>query len=231
MELIIDDIHKAFKDHQVLKGASISFESGHITGLLGRNGAGKTTLFQLLNGEIPFDSGKFYIRENGQSRPVQEGDIGLVYSENILPDFLTGYEFIKFYLDIHKGKEKVDPEPFLDQMEFTEEDRHKLIKSYSHGMKTKLSMLTLLIAAPPIMLLDEPLTSLDVVMSEMIKTILRSMQKDHIIVLSTHMMDLAKNLCDEIVLLHNGKLRGVEDMGEEDFDAYILQALREREDA
>ena len=125
----------------------------------------------------------------------------------------------------------MDPEPFLDQMEFSQEDRHKLIKTYSHGMKAKLSMLTLLIAAPPIMLLDEPLTSLDVVMSEMIKTILRTMQKDHIIILSTHMMDLAKNLCDEIVLLHNGRLKGVEDMGQEDFDAYILQALREKEDA
>ena len=125
----------------------------------------------------------------------------------------------------------MDPEPFLDQMEFSQEDRHKLIKTYSHGMKTKLSMLTLLIAAPPIMLLDEPLTSLDVVMSEMIKNILRTMQKDHIIILSTHMMDLAKNLCDEIVLLHNGRLKGVEDMGQEDFDAYILQALREKEDA
>ncbi|WP_099208203.1 ABC transporter ATP-binding protein [Urinicoccus timonensis] len=231
MRFILEDIHKSFKKHQVLKGADMVFESGHIIGLLGRNGAGKTTLFQILNGELPFDSGSFYIEEGDQRRPVQEGDIGLVYSENILPDFLTGYEFIKFYLDIHRGKESMDPEPFLDQMEFSQEDRHKLIKTYSHGMKTKLSMLTLLIAAPPIMLLDEPLTSLDVVMSEMIKNILRTMQKDHIIILSTHMMDLAKNLCDEIVLLHNGRLKGVEDMGQEDFDAYILQALREKEDA
>lgn len=231
MRLILKEIEKSFKDHPVLKGASMTFESGHITGLLGRNGAGKTTLFQVLNGEIPFEKGAFYIEENGQTRSLTNGDIGMVYSENILPDFLTGYEFIKFYLDIHQGKESLDPEPFLDQMEFTEEDRHRLIKSYSHGMKTKLSMLTMLIAAPPIMLLDEPLTSLDVVMSEMIKNILRGMQKDHIIILSTHMMDLAKNLCDEIVLLHNGKLRDVEDVGQENFDTYILDALREKEDA
>lgn len=232
MRLILENIKKSFKEKEVLKGASYSFSSGHITGLLGRNGAGKTTLFQILNEDLTRDGGQIFLEEDGVKRPVKDEDIGMVYSENTLPDFLTGYEFIKFYLDIHRPGQTINPDPFLDQMEFSEEDRHRLIKTYSHGMKTKLSMLILFIAGPPVMLLDEPLTSLDVVVSEMMKNIMRSMEKDHVIILSTHMMDLAKNLCDEIVLLHQGTLQGVENLGKgEEFDRYVLEALRKEGNA
>ncbi|MFD1908651.1 hypothetical protein ACFSQ7_38645 [Paenibacillus rhizoplanae] len=75
------------------------------------------------------------------SLPLLEEEIGYVFSLPILPDFLTGYEFVKFYMDINKGKIQADRtiEEYFDIIRFEEADRHRLIKGYSHGMKNKNS--------------------------------------------------------------------------------------------
>ena len=113
------------------------------------------------------------------------------------------------------------------------EDRDKLLKDYSHGMKNKMQMLINIIAQPNVLLLDEPLTSLDVVVAEERKQRLRSLKQGRITIFSTHIMDLALDLCDEIVLLSQGELEVVEktnlDSGE--FKEKILAALREEENA
>lgn len=90
------------------------------------------------------------------------------------------------------------------------EDRNLLLKDYSHGMKNKMQMLVNIIANPNIMLLDEPLTSFDVVVAEEMEQILKEYKKNHILIFSTHIMELALSLCDEIVLLNNGVLTIVE---------------------
>ena len=107
--------------------------------------------------------------------------------------------------------------------------RDKLLKDYSHGMKNKMQMLVNIIAKPNILLLDEPLTSLDVVVAEEMKQILRGLKKDRIIIVSTHIMDLALDLCDEIVLLNHGVLTEVDktDMDSQEFKEKILAALRD----
>ena len=90
-------------------------------------------------------------------------------------------------------------------------------------------MLVNIIARPNILLLDEPLTSLDVVVAEEMKQILRSLKQDRIIIVSTHIMDLALDLCDEIVLLNHGELEEVDktDMDSQEFKEKILAALRD----
>ena len=93
---------------------------------------------------------------------------------------------------------------YFDLMRIVAEDRHRLIKGYSHGMKNKLQMLGFLISRPKIILLDEPLTSFDVVVANEMKHLLLEMKEEHILIFSTHILQLARDLCDEIVLLHNG---------------------------
>ena len=90
-------------------------------------------------------------------------------------------------------------------------------------------MLVNMIARPPILLLDEPLTSLDVVVAEEMKQVLRTLKQDCIIILSTHIMDLALNLCDEIVLLNHGELESVDMSGlnNQTFQEKIIKALKE----
>ena len=148
-----------------------------------------------------------------------------------VPEFLTGREFLKFFLDINRDAIG-DPKPlddYFDLMSIGPEDRDKLLKDYSHGMKNKMQMLVNIMARPNLLLLDEPLTSLDVVVAEEMKQLLRSLKDGRIILFSTHILDLALDLCDEIVLLSHGELEAVEraHLGQADFKAKILAALRE----
>ena len=163
MELKVENLIKSFEEKRVIKGADYSFEKGKIYGLLGRNGAGKTTLFNCISGEMDFDSGKIYMTDEENSESMDYEKIGYVYSTPILPEFLTGYEFIRFFTDINKKKIKniKTPEEYADMVCFDRSDLDKLIKGYSHGMKNKMQMLVNIMADPAVLLLDEITANLD----------------------------------------------------------------------
>ena len=230
MKLVIEHLAKSYEKKEVLKDVSFSFESGKIYGLLGRNGAGKTTLFNCLNKDIRTDGGSFYFEEDGNQRKLQAEDVGYVLSTPTVPEFLTGREFLKFFLDINeksiRNPKSIDE--YFDYMSIEPEDRDKLLKDYSHGMKNKMQMLINIIAQPNLLLLDEPLTSLDVVVAEEMKQLLRSLKEGRITIFSTHIMDLA---LDEIVLLNHGELESVDksNLDSHEFKEKIIAALREVE--
>lgn len=231
MEFRIEHLKKNYEKKEVLKDIDFTFESGKIYGLLGRNGSGKTTLFNCINRDIKTDAGRFYLIENGQEREVVSKDVGYVLSTPTVPEFLTGREFLKFFMDINE-KEIKNPksiDEYLNDMSIAEEDRGKLLKDYSHGMKNKMQMLVNIIAQPGILLLDEPLTSLDVVVAEEMKQLLRGLKEGRITIFSTHIMDLALDLCDVIVLLNHGTLEVIDktNLDSQEFKARILAALRE----
>lgn len=231
MKFVIEHLSKRFEKKEVLRDIDFAFEEGKIYGLLGRNGAGKTTLFNCLNRDIPADGGSFWVEEDGKRREVAPEDIGYVLSTPTVPEFLTGREFLKFFLDIHE-KTIENPKPidaYFDDMRIAPEDRDKLLKDYSHGMKNKMQMLVNIIAEPNVLLLDEPLTSLDVVVAEEMKQLLRALKTGRVTIFSTHLMDLALDLCDEIVLLSHGELEVVEKSNLDDhgFKDKIIAALKE----
>lgn len=234
MKLKLKNISKSFDNKIILDDIDFIFEKGKIYGLLGRNGAGKTTLFNCISEELSLDTGNIsLINDINLEESLDSSNIGYVYSDPILPDFLTGYEFIKFYIDIHKNKIKdlLTIEEYLDFIKIDENDRHKLIKSYSFGMKNKIQMLCFLITKPDVILLDEPLTSFDVVVALEIKNLLKEIKKDHILVLSTHILQLATDLCDELVILKNGKLTLIDNsvLKSSNFEERIIETLKEEE--
>lgn len=108
MELILEHICKSFDDKEVLSDINFTFQQGKIYALLGRNGAGKTTLFNILAEEIDRDMGEAYLTIGGERKRLSIDDLSYMYSEPVLPDFLTGYEFIKFFMDINKDKLDAD---------------------------------------------------------------------------------------------------------------------------
>ena len=230
MKLVIKHLKKNFSKKEVLKDINFEFEKGKIYGLLGRNGAGKTTLFNCLNEDLELDGGEFYIND-GTDQKVEPEDIGYVLSTPNVPEFLTGREFLKFFIEINekriKNKKTIDE--YFDFVQIEKEDRDKLMKDYSHGMKNKMQMLVNIIASPDILLLDEPLTSLDVVAQEEMKQLFKDIKKDHIIIFSTHIMELALDLCDEIVVLNKGVLKEVtkDNLDTESFKNKIIEALKE----
>lgn len=96
-------------------------------------------------------------------------------------------------------------------------------------MKNKVQMLLFFIAKPPVILLDEPLTSLDVVVALEIKRLLKSIREDHVIIFSTHILQLATDLCDEIVILNEGKLSLLDHdmLSDSNFEEEIMTRLKE----
>lgn len=230
MKLVIENLKKNFDNKKVLKNISFEFEEGKIYGLLGRNGAGKTTLFNCLNEDMDVDGGKFYLSKDDQENKIESKDIGYVLSTPIVPDFLTGREFLKFFIDINKNEitDLKSIDEYFDLVKLDIDDRDKLMKDYSHGMKNKLQLLVHIISRPKILLLDEPLTSFDVVVAEEMKELLKSIKKDHILIFSTHIMELALDLCDEIVVLNNGSLEKInkENLDTGKFKEKIIDVLK-----
>ncbi len=234
MKLIVNEIQKKFEKKQVLKGASFTFEKGKIYGLIGRNGAGKSTFFNCINSDLPLDGGKVEIERDGKISNLTPDDLGYIQSEPNVPDFLTAHEFLKFFIDINKDKIK-DLRPideYLETMHIAEEDRDRLLKDYSLGMKNKMMMLVNFILNPDVLLLDEPLTSFDIVVQDEMKDLFKSMKSEHIIIFSTHILELALDLCDEVVILSDGTLREVEksQLDNADYKDKIIQSLRGEED-
>lgn len=237
MNFIIQNLSKSFDKKIVLNDVNFTFEDGKIYGLLGRNGSGKTTFFNCVNNDLEPDRGEFFIQEasDNTKRKLKPDDIGYVISTPTVPEFLTAREFLKFYIDVnlHRIKNVPDFDECFDMVGIDEYDRDRLLKDFSHGMKNKMQMLINIITKPDILLLDEPLTSLDVVVAEEMKQILRNLKNDSIVIFSTHILELALDLCDEIVILNHGAFELVDksDLDNSNFKERIIEILKEAENA
>ena len=233
MKLEVNNLKKSYGEKLVLDDIDFSFESGKIYGLIGRNGAGKTTFFNSLNSDIDIDSGSFYLEYGKNS--LSTNDIGYVVSTTIVPEFLTAREFLEFFMEINK--DKVDKDKTVDDyfslVQISREDQDKLLKDYSHGMKNKMQILINVIAHPRVILLDEPLTSLDVVVQDEMKKLFKSLKNKHIIIFSTHILEIAMDLCDEIIILNNGKLELIEksNLNTKKYKDKIISSLKDKKNA
>ena len=226
MKLEIKNLNKSYGKKEVLKNINFTFEEGKIYGLLGRNGAGKTTFFNALNEDIKIDSGECFL----DNKKLETSDIGYVVSTPQVPEFLTGREFLQFYLDINKDniKDLKDIDYYFDLVKLNKEDQNLLLKEYSHGMKNKMQMLIKIIANPKVILLDEPLTSLDIVVQEEMKKLFKDYKENHIIIFSTHILELAVDLCDEIIILNNKQIELIEkkDLNTKKYKDKIIESLK-----
>lgn len=209
MQLLLTNISKKFDHKIILENTSFTFEKGKIYGLLGRNGAGKTTLFNCIAQNLVLDSGKIQLLEEGQARDYDNTEIGFTQTQPQLPAFMTAVEFVRFYMDIHQEQLKIDrsPQDWLNLIGIEAVDQDRLLKDFSHGMQNKVQLLLSLIVQPPVLLLDEPLTSFDPVAAHEFKQLIRQAKEDSVIIFSTHILELAQDLCDEIVLLHHQELQ------------------------
>lgn len=234
MKLEIIDFSKKFDKKEIFNEVNFTFESGKIYGLIGRNGIGKTTFFNCLNEDLPINSGKFYLEDEFGKDELKPKDIGYVTSTPIIPEFLTAREFLDFYLEINKDKitDLKDIDYYLDLVKLSKDDCDKLMKDFSHGMKNKMQILINIISNPKVILLDEPLNNLDVVVQDDLKKLLKKLKKDHIIVFSTHILELALDLCDDIVIVNKKNLESVEklSLNTKKYKDKIIKLLKDSSD-
>ena len=231
MKLVVENLSKNYGKKVVLQNINFTFEEGKIYGLIGRNGVGKTTFFNALNEDIDITSGNIKLIDNNYNNKLSSSDSGYVISTPIVPEFLTAKEFLKFFIEINKDdiKEIKDLDYYFDLVKIDKDDQDKLLKEYSHGMKNKIQILINFISNSKVLLLDEPLTSLDIVVQDDMKKLLKQMKKKHIIIFSTHILEIAMDLCDEIVILNNGKLELIEkkNLNTKNYKDKIIKALRD----
>ena len=233
MQIALKNINKSFDDKQLFNDVTFNFETGKIYGLLGRNGAGKTTLFNCIAQNLSVDSGSIAIIDDaGQENTAYENtEIGFVTTTTHLPDFMTGLEFVHFVMDLNRERltTPYSARENLTRYGINDSDQNKLLRDYSHGMQNKVQMLVTEVTNTPIYLLDEPLTSFDPVAAYEVKERIRELKSQAIVIFSTHILELAKELCDEIVLLHDQKLEvlGNDKLQSQDFEKEIVTILSE----
>jgi ABC-2 type transport system ATP-binding protein len=205
----IKEVSVQFPRVLAVDNITCAFKNGLIHGLIGPNGAGKSTLLKTLVGLISNYSGQvFYgsllLSENRQAIKKQFGyapeDIELI-------PYLSGLEYLQMVADIRKLDNKAAGLAGLLQILGLEEVQDKMIDSYSHGMRQKLSLAAALAGFPEVLILDEALNGLDTLALINVKKLLRELAaKGHTVILSSHILELVEQWCDEIYIMDRGKL-------------------------
>jgi len=198
---------------ELLAVDNINFQvfKGECFGLLGPNGAGKTTTMKMVNCVLPLTAGKLTVagmEVAEQARDIKKMTGVAPQEDNLDPDFTVFHNLIVYarYFDIPKAEAQKRADELLKFVQL-EEKRNVLIDQLSSGMKRRLILARALINEPQILILDEPTTGLDPQARHLIWDKIRSLQKQGVtIVLTTHYMEEAAQLCDRTVIMDNGKI-------------------------
>lgn len=219
--LVISHLTKSYSDSDVnaVEDLSISLKAGEIYGFLGPNGAGKSTTIKSLVGIYPFQHGDICIDGISiKSDPLlAKKKIGYVSDNHAVFERLTGSEYVNhianlYEVDMKEAEERV--EKLLDIFKLRHAFNHP-IKSYSHGMKQKISVIAALVHNPKLWVLDEPLMGLDPQSSYQLKKVMKQhAMEGNTVFFSSHILDVVENLCDRCCIIKGGKLHGVYDIHE-----------------
>ena len=213
---------------------SLRVEAGELYGFIGPNGAGKTTALSAAVGVLDFSEGDILI--NGIS--INADPIACKQVTAYIPDnpdiyeYLTGIQYINFLADIYSVSQG-DRRERLDRYatEFDMTDRlGELISTYSHGMKQKVALIAALVHAPKLFVLDEPFVGLDPKASHTLKRIMRERCDDGCaIFISTHVLEVAKKLCDKVAIIMDGRLvasgKTSDVVGDSSLEAVFLELI------
>lgn len=210
--ICVDAIAKHYNDLKVLDGVSFEVEKGEVFGLIGPNGAGKTTLIRVLTTLTKPDRGSAHVMGFDvvkEARKVKRL-IGVVPQENNLDKELTVYENLLVYGMLHKvPRLRQRIEEILESLGLKERS-DSLASSLSGGMQRRLVIARALLPDPPLLFLDEPTTGLDPQVRRAIWDIIRKGKaQGKTIVITTHYIEEAENLCDRVGIIHQGKLIAV----------------------
>jgi len=192
---------------------NIDFEifKGENFGFLGPNGAGKTTIMKMIQGVSPFSYGKLTLAgmDIAEHARTIKGIVGVAPQEdNLDPDFTVFQNLTVYarYFDIPKEKARTRADELLKFMQL-EEKRDVVMTALSGGMRRRLILARALMNDPQILILDEPTTGLDPQARHLIWTKIRSLKKQGVtVILTTHYMDEAAQLCDRIIIMDQGKI-------------------------
>ena len=204
--ITIDNVCKNYKAKKALDNVSLSIKQGELFGLLGVNGAGKTTLIKILCGLTRKTSGTIMINNFNLDKEINKIKeiIDISPQETSVANNLTVKENLEFFANIYNNNANTIKE-IVDIFNLNEVLNQRA-KTLSGGYKRRLSIAIALISKPKILFLDEPTLGLDVFARRELWNIIKKLQKNITIILTSHYLEEIENLCDRVAILSNGKL-------------------------
>ena len=210
--LSVKNLTKKFgRDFTAVDDVSFTLESGKIAGFVGENGAGKTTTIKMLTGVLSPGSGNVTINGFDMAKDPIAAKKSIAYVPDN-PDMflkLKGIEFLSLMADIYgvgteERKKRIDS---LSERFGIKDALGSSMSDYSHGMRQKLMIVSALLHEPPVWILDEPMTGLDPASAYELKKMMREhAAKGNCVFFSTHVLEVAEELCDVILFIRKGRL-------------------------
>lgn len=210
----VSNLKKYFDEVKAVNGISFNVYRGEVFGLLGPNGAGKTTTIKLLLGLLEPLEGEIKVMGMNPERDEVKikNRVGYVSEEPLIFKSLTPKDLFNFIASIRQLDEQeasIKVKEYLESLEATEY-YNQLIATLSHGNKQKIQIIASILHEPDLLILDEPLSGLDAKSVRVVKEILNlHTERGGSVVFSTHIMELAEELCDRIAIINKGKIVGL----------------------
>jgi ABC-2 type transport system ATP-binding protein len=210
--LIIQKLTKAYDKEPVLKELDLEVPAGSIFGLIGPNGAGKSTLIGILTGLLDYSDGSIVI--NGldyiSSNEIEiKRDVASVLQPPLLFENFTSYEFVTYVCEMYGMESKGLNDKINSLFNYFEIDEftHVKTKQLSSGSRKKLAFCAAILTEPKLLFLDEPFESVDVISIGRMKNVIRKLKdKGTTVFITSHILEVVENLCDDIAILHKGKI-------------------------
>jgi len=209
--IVIDNLTKKFEDVTAVDGLSLRVERGELFGLLGPNGAGKTTTVNVLSCLLKPTSGSINVGGyDAEKRPDEVRKlIGVCPQDTAVFSYLTGRENVELFGNLHampKEKLKKRAEELLEKMGLSS-DAKRRVRKYSGGMRRRINLIMALVHDPEIAFLDEPTVGMDPQSRRAVWDFIKELKKQNkTVILTTHYMEEAEELCNRVGIIDYGKL-------------------------
>jgi ABC-2 type transport system ATP-binding protein len=206
------NLTKRYKSLQAADGINLEIKEGSRFGFLGPNGAGKTTTIKMMAGVLMPTSGRIIINGHDLAKEPTAAKqcVGFIPDRPFLYEKLTGLEFLHFVAGLYGLTNKDHPDRRIDDLiELFGLSRwgDALIEGYSHGMKQRLVMCSALVHRPKVLIVDEPMVGLDPRGARLVKNVFKDqVANGATLFMSTHSLDVAEDICDEIAIIQGGRL-------------------------
>ncbi len=209
--IVLDHVVKRYGDYIAVNDVCLEVRAGEIFGFLGPNGAGKTSTIKMIMGLMKPTSGTITIDGHDiQKDPISAKKVlGYIPDRPFLYEKLTAWEHMRFIAGIYGLNDKELRGRGMRYLEIFQlgEWINELVENFSHGMKQRLNLSSVFMREPKVLILDEPLTGLDPRGARLLKEILNTSRNNGMcIFMSTHILEIAEQMCDRMAIIHKGKV-------------------------
>ena len=208
--LTVEHLTKKYGRRTVVNDLSFTADKGEILGLLGPNGAGKSTTMNMLTGYIAPDSGSIILDDRDLTNPKNRKKVLIGYMPEVPPLYndMTVKEYLLFAAELKGIKHSLRKEKVSSLMEQTSvtDVKDRLIKNLSKGYRQRVGFACAILGDPELIILDEPTAGLDPRQIVAMRELILSLKKDHLVILSSHILSEIEEVCDHVLIISKGKL-------------------------